>query len=284
MLNNQFASLLPVAQSNINSEIQLTVDARQLHGALQVKTAFKDWIHRAVDAAGLEENHDYFQILEQSEMTDAQICASENTGFGMKQAKNFYFTLDAAKHIAMMARTDIGKQVRDYFIECEKQLRKSMPNFNDPVAAARAWADAEEKRILAEREAKEKQLALEQEQAAHEDTLAELGRAKQYRSCLAQGTTLSRWFNIRFVDYEGDSFYGNCGKLMTMLCNGGRCGKLYTKDARFNSTTFDMVKEHVPNSRFGYINAYDVKAWEYFFKLCEQFDPHEFPYVGTFAL
>ena len=166
------------------------------------------------------------------------------------------------------------------------QIRKTGSYSQAPqtyLEALKQCVALEEARLAAEALAKEKQLALEQEQAAHEDTLAELGRAKQFRSCLAMGEKLSQWFNIKYINFEGDSFYSQLGVLMTMLCNGGHCGKLFTNDPRFCSTTFQMIKEHVPNSRFGYINAYDMEAWNYFFDLCSKFNPATFPRVKTFA-
>ena len=265
MLNNQFASILPVAQSNINSEIQLTVDARQLYGALQVQTPFKDWVHRAVDAAGLEENHDYFQVLAQPEMTGAQICAPVISGSGMDQRKDYCFTLDAAKHIAMMARTDIGKQVRDYFIECEKQLRtKQAPK--DYIEALRALADseearlaAEEARLAAERKAKENAEALAITTNELEIANDQLGYAREFRSCIAMGDELYQYFDIKHKEFAGDYFYANMGKFMTRLCNG-----LIVPEK-----TFEFKKEYVPNARYNWINVYSVAAWDYFFYLCQ---------------
>lgn len=67
--------------------------------------------------------------------------------------RDFQLTIDFAKKLSMLSRTEIGEKVRDYFVECEKRLAKSVisiPNFSDPAAAARAWADQYEKRSLAE--------------------------------------------------------------------------------------------------------------------------------------
>lgn len=50
-----------------------------------------------------------------------------------------------------MAKTEVGNKIRDYFIECEKKSKRQMlPDFNNPVLAARAWADEVEQKMLAQ--------------------------------------------------------------------------------------------------------------------------------------
>jgi len=38
----------------------------------------------------------------------------------------YILTLDTAKHLAMIQRNQKGKEVRDYFIQCEKEFNKPM--------------------------------------------------------------------------------------------------------------------------------------------------------------
>ena len=40
------------------------------------------------------------------------------------ETKDFVISLDFAKRLAMMAKTQKGEEIRTYFIECEKQLKK----------------------------------------------------------------------------------------------------------------------------------------------------------------
>ena len=55
----------------------------------------------------------------------------------------------------MISKSPRGEEARDYFIEVEKRYKEQLaqlPDFTDPAAAARAWADQFEKRITAEKQ------------------------------------------------------------------------------------------------------------------------------------
>lgn len=86
------------------------VSGRLLHEALDVKTAYKDWFPRMVEY-GFAENEDFSSFL------------SESTGG--RPATDHVIKLDMAKEIAMIQRTDRGREVRKYFIQVEK-------DFNSP--------------------------------------------------------------------------------------------------------------------------------------------------------
>lgn len=88
-----------------NSE-QITVSARDLHDALQIQTAFKDWFPRMCEY-GFEEGKDFRSFL------------SESTGG--RPGKDAEITLSMAKEICMIQRTEIGKKYREYFLQLEKE-------------------------------------------------------------------------------------------------------------------------------------------------------------------
>lgn len=85
------------------------VMGRDLHAFLEVTTAYKDWFPRMV-AYGFEQDKDFSSIL------------SESTGGRPKQ--DHIVSLDMAKEISMIQRTDKGKQARQYFIECERRAKE----------------------------------------------------------------------------------------------------------------------------------------------------------------
>lgn len=84
---------------------QPTVSARDLHDGLEVKTAFKDWFPRMAEY-GFIEGRDF--------------CSKMSESTGGRPAKDFSITVDMAKQICMIQRTEKGRQYRKYFIDLEK--------------------------------------------------------------------------------------------------------------------------------------------------------------------
>ena len=117
----------------LNENQEPVVSGRQLHQALGVKTRYNDWFNRMIDY-GFAENEDYLAI------TQKRVTAQNNeTTFNDHVLK-----LDMAKEIAMIQRTDKGKEVRQYFIQVEK-------DFNSPEKImARALKIADRKIIKLE--------------------------------------------------------------------------------------------------------------------------------------
>lgn len=95
---------------NYESE-QPTVSARELHEGLEIKTAFKDWFPR-MTAYGFEKNQDFILV--------AQKRATNNPKNPITTYNDYQISIDMAKQICMIQRTDKGKQYRQYFIDLEK--------------------------------------------------------------------------------------------------------------------------------------------------------------------
>ena len=86
---------------------------------------------------------------------DYQVFDTMSNTQGGRPSKDFEITIDFAKRLAMMVRSERGEEVRRYFIECEKKLKSiTIPNFNNPAEAARAWATEYEEKQKALEEAK----------------------------------------------------------------------------------------------------------------------------------
>ena len=93
---------------NYDSEVP-TVSARQLHEGLEINTRFNDWYKRMCEY-GFAENVDYQAI------TQKRVTAQGNETTFM----DYQISIDMAKQICMIQRTDKGKQYRQYFIDLEK--------------------------------------------------------------------------------------------------------------------------------------------------------------------
>ena len=108
-----------------------TVSARELHEFLEVKTEFRHWFPRMVEY-GFTEDVDFRSFLTES--------------IGGRPAQDAQLTIDMAKEICMIQRTEKGKQARQYFIQLEK-------DWNSPEKVmARALRLADQKiQMLTER-------------------------------------------------------------------------------------------------------------------------------------
>lgn len=114
-----------VIKVTVNDNHEPIVSGRQLHEALGVKTEYKKWFSRMTEY-GFNENEDFLKVT--------QKCLTSSTG---QNTIDHIIKIDMAKEIAMIQRTDKGKEVRQYFIQVEK-------DFNSPekiMARALLMAD-----------------------------------------------------------------------------------------------------------------------------------------------
>ncbi|HHL0958878.1 TPA: antA/AntB antirepressor family protein [Serratia marcescens] len=103
--------LVPVFDGAISNEPTLLCNARDLHKFLGVKRDFSTWINERVSEYEFIANLDYIEFSPNSGKT------------GGRRRKDYHLTLDTAKELAMVERNEKGRQVRRYFIECEKRVR-----------------------------------------------------------------------------------------------------------------------------------------------------------------
>ena len=94
------------------------VDARELHRGLKVQTSFNHWFNRRVSEYNFDENKDYF--------TENQLLDKNDKKYPHRPRTEYFLTIDMAKEIAMVERTEVGKKIRNYFIEMEKIAQQSI--------------------------------------------------------------------------------------------------------------------------------------------------------------
>ena len=93
---------------SVNFDTQ-TVSARELYAELEVTDRFSRWFER-MTAYGFTENEDY---------TSVKSSTVVNNG-AERELKDYDLSVDMAKHICMVQRTDKAKEVRQYLIDLEK--------------------------------------------------------------------------------------------------------------------------------------------------------------------
>lgn len=100
-----------------NKDGTVAVSGRELHKGLEVGTKYKDWIKRMLEY-GFEYGHDYLD-----EVVKVEAQKRERT----YEQLDHILTIDTAKEIAMIQRSEIGKQIRKYFIDIEKRYKQQKP-------------------------------------------------------------------------------------------------------------------------------------------------------------
>lgn len=93
-----------------------TVSGRELHEKLGIKTQYSKWFERICEY-GFDENADYIAISQK------RLTAQGNK----TTYTDHQLTLDMAKQICMIQRTDEGRRYREYFLDIERR-------WNDPYS------------------------------------------------------------------------------------------------------------------------------------------------------
>lgn len=88
-----------------------TVLGRELHEVLGIKTKYVDWFNRMCEY-GFTENTDFILVAQKRE--------TNNPKNPYTVVNDHQLTIEMAKEICMIQRSDKGKQCRQYFIELEK--------------------------------------------------------------------------------------------------------------------------------------------------------------------
>ncbi len=101
---NTEKELLPIVVQENNA----LIDARLLHQRLKSKQQFSNWIQNRISDFGFESNKDFYTSLYKS---------------SGRPGMSYLLTLDMAKELAMLERNEVGRNIRRYFIQKEKELR-----------------------------------------------------------------------------------------------------------------------------------------------------------------
>ena len=204
------------------------VSARELHEFLEVKTQFTKWCERMFEYDFVE-NQD-FVALSQKRLT-AQ--GNETT------LTDYALTLDCAKEIAMLQRTDKGKQARQYFIACEKALKAA------PALAPIALEDAIIQTLQFTKNLRLEQDKIKAKQVEHEDRILQIE---------AKTATRPDYFTVM-----GFAITKNLRVGLSLAIQIGKKAK-----AMCVANGYHIEKVHDP--RFGHVGCYPTEVLQEVFR------------------
>lgn len=92
-----------------NDDGTTVVDGRSLYEFLEIETPYTQWFERMLDY-GFTKNVDFVGLSQKSEKPR-----------GGRPQENHAISMDMAKELSMIQRTDRGKQARQYFIAMEQK-------------------------------------------------------------------------------------------------------------------------------------------------------------------
>ncbi|AIH01280.1 anta/antb antirepressor domain protein [Riemerella anatipestifer CH3] len=188
------------------------VSARELHSFLESKQDFSTWIKNRIEKYGFIEEQDFtlHKFVERGTWKH-----------------EYVLSIDTAKELAMVEGNEKGKQARQYFIECEKRLKKPLSQVEIVAQSA--------------------QLLLQQSQQL--ETLQ-----KEVNHIKAKITTSEE----SFITIAG---YATLEKKRIDNKRASIIGRKVAKYCRDN----DIIIGQIFDPRFGYVNTYPRDIIQMFF-------------------
>lgn len=106
-------TLVPTFQGILANKHQTLVNARDLHDFLGSRQEFSHWIKKRIKEYKFTQAIDFYVI-------DNLIDDVSAFG-GFRKIREFHISLDMAKELSMVERTERGRQARQYFIAMEQR-------------------------------------------------------------------------------------------------------------------------------------------------------------------
>lgn len=133
-------ALIKIGSKEVGGSLVQTVNARDLHAFLEVGRDFSSWVKSQL--------YDVF-----SQDVDFVVFTEKGENDGRPRIE-YALTIECAKHIAMLSRSDKGREIRTYFIECERRaLQAPQAQFSIPKTLSEALRLAADQAETIERQA-----------------------------------------------------------------------------------------------------------------------------------
>ncbi len=234
--------LIPIETETIGTDRINTVNARTLHVFLESKQDFSDWIKKRISQYGFVESVDFIRLHKNMEANNAKMI-------------EYHIALDMAKELSMVERNQKGKEARQYFIECERQVRQGT-QFAIPQTfeeALRALADKieETRAIEAQRDEAIKtkaQISDRKTATAMSTASAAVRKSKKLEEKLGIATN---WKSAKSIPWIGEYLAQSRGMWIVL-----------GKKLKFVSDEIGVEVRKIESDRFGKVNSYHLDAIE----------------------
>lgn len=188
-----------------------TVNGRDLHNALQIKTSYKDWFPRMIEY-GFIEGRDFSSFL------------SESTGG--RPAIDHKISINMAKQLCMIQRSEIGRKFREYFINIEEAWNSPGKIMERALQIAHKQALDDRRRIM----------QLEED---NENLQISLNQSLQYYTVAKYNKEFHKKWNLQTCK--------QIGKALTIFCQ---------------NRAIRIKKCETNDERFGTVNSYPLAVWK----------------------
>jgi len=216
--------LIKISQSKINGAEVNSVNARNIHEYLEVKTPFSMWIDRAIKKYSFMDGEDF---------------TTHTFVNGKATQIDFIVTLDMAKELAMLENNSKGRETRKYFIAIEKEHIKTTLKLPTTY-----------KEALLELIAKEEKIELLELTKAH---------INNKKTATAMNTASQAIKKVNKLEIELDKSKEYCTiKRMTMINHGQ---KFSFKLLREISIEMEIPTINVFDANYGTVKAYHKNVW-----------------------
>lgn len=219
-----------------NNDGAQAVMGRDLHTFLGVKEPYTDWFKRMTE----------YGFIAGQDFDQKNLIGQDKLG-RKRETHNHIISLDMAKEISMIQRTDKGKQARQYFIECEKRAA-SVPQLTGAQLMAKALLEAE-------------------------STMKELEVRATTAEAIIEAATPALEYHEKFIAEDDDvtkiddfaRVYGSTGPKVRQLLTGKNIAFRTRVGARWSESKQMMEPQYEWRARAG-------RATCEWFRLCPQHD------------
>ena len=194
-----------------------TVNGRDLYNALQVNARYTDWFKRMCDY-GFAEGRDYETVLK-------NVIRVDGSEMPQKQFDHL-ISINMAKQLCMIQRTEIGRKFREYFIHIEEAWNSPGKIMERALQIAHRQALEDHKRIMQLEEDKE-------------NLQISLNQSLQYYTVAKYNKEFHKKWNLQECK--------RIGKALTIFCQ---------------NRAIRIKKCETNDERFGTVNSYPLMVWK----------------------